>query len=183
MGFFSWKTADTKRSIYNKYTKSCKPVYLLQPNGKPPIFEPEYEGYGQFGGIQAYYWLGLHNLPEELIGKLSNEEIGAFGIDLECGCLCKDTTTGELWKIFHRSMPLDVDCKFFPGTYLTPIPEYDGKSANELMEEKRFERVPFSNLFKVRYPLKFSFNANAIYEDLPASENCPHQGYFGREAD
>jgi hypothetical protein len=29
-----------------------------------------------------------------------------------------------------------------------------------------------------RYPLKFSFDKNAIYEDLPASEYDPSQGFF-----
>jgi hypothetical protein len=31
---------------------------------------------------------------------------------------------------------------------------------------------------KIRYPLKFSFNPNAVYEALPASEECEYQGYF-----
>lgn len=28
------------------------------------------------------------------------------------------------------------------------------------------------------YPLKFSFNPNAVYEELPASESDPDQGFF-----
>lgn len=31
---------------------------------------------------------------------------------------------------------------------------------------------------KIKYPLKFSFDKNAVYEDLPESKSCPHQGFF-----
>ena len=31
------------------------------------------------------------------------------------------------------------------------------------------------------YPLKFSFDPNAVYEDLPASPECPYRGYFTDE--
>jgi hypothetical protein len=65
MGFFSWKTSDTHKSISNSY--SCRPtftVYLLQPHGLPPIREDEYEGYGDFGGQDVYELLALwHDLP------------------------------------------------------------------------------------------------------------------------
>ncbi len=30
----------------------------------------------------------------------------------------------------------------------------------------------------LKYPLKFSFDKNAVYEDLPESESCEAQGYF-----
>ena len=30
----------------------------------------------------------------------------------------------------------------------------------------------------IKIPLKFSFNKDAVYEDLPASESCRQQGYF-----
>jgi hypothetical protein len=36
----------------------------------------------------------------------------------------------------------------------------------------------FSKSITLTYPLKFSFNPDAVYEDLPASESCPFQGYF-----
>jgi hypothetical protein len=39
-------------------------------------------------------------------------------------------------------------------------------------------REPVSAHFPVRFPLKFSFRANAVYEDLPASLPCPHQGCY-----
>lgn len=181
MGFFSWKTTDTNDSIYNVHTKKCKPVYLLQPNGQEPIFEPAYDGYGVFGEVDAYSWLGKMNLPADVASTLSEDELRDYGIDLDCGKLCRDTVTGEIWKIFHRNKVVSAPIKYFQGSYMTPIPEYDGKCANDLLEEKRFEYVSVSSMVPINFPLKFSFNPDAVYEDLPASENCPHQGYFGSE--
>ena len=117
MGFFSWKTCDTKRPINNIYSDKPhkRPVYLLQPNSEPPIEESAYEGYGEFGGIDAYAWLARMNLGSD--GE--DDKIRGLGIDL-----------------------------FF--------------------NEKE----------KVKYPLKFSFNKDAVYENWPASEDDENQGYF-----
>lgn len=62
MGFFSWKTADTKESIANVHAQpNQRPVYLLQPKGCEPIKCSVYDGYGVFGGIDAYEWLATMN--------------------------------------------------------------------------------------------------------------------------
>lgn len=63
MGFFSWETSDTHQSIANCYTKKCKPVYLLMPDGNH-IHEKSYQGYGVFNGVDAY----------ELLAKMNGEE-------------------------------------------------------------------------------------------------------------
>jgi hypothetical protein len=60
MGFFSWKTSDTQKTIWNKYSGKCKPVYLLMPDGNH-IYEPAYEGYGVFGGIDVFVLLAEKN--------------------------------------------------------------------------------------------------------------------------
>ena len=67
MGFFSWNTGDTKESIPNVYQnrKEVKPVYFLQPGGRPPVREVAYGGYGVFGGVDAYAWLARMNMPEK----------------------------------------------------------------------------------------------------------------------
>lgn len=31
---------------------------------------------------------------------------------------------------------------------------------------------------RIKYPLKFSYSKNAVYEQLPKSEKCPYQGFF-----
>jgi hypothetical protein len=50
----------------------------------------------------------------------------------------------------------------------------DGLSANELLDHGLIKPVKAT----LAYPLKFSFDESAIYEDLPASEPCEYQGYF-----
>ena len=47
MGFFSWKTQDTKRSIANRYSnRKTFTVYMVNPVTKEAFIESNYEGYG-----------------------------------------------------------------------------------------------------------------------------------------
>jgi hypothetical protein len=73
MGFFSWHTQDTHRSIAN--TASPIPTFrvvMLDGNGNQWI-EDEYEGYGKFGGKDYY------ELLAEMNGLTTRED----GIELE----------------------------------------------------------------------------------------------------
>ena len=93
MGFFSWETSDTHRSISNIYScRSTFPVYMLFPNGKK-LKETEYEGYGEFDGTDVYTELALWNDPEKCKKiKASAKDlreaevtIRNLGIDMEFG--------------------------------------------------------------------------------------------------
>ena len=54
MGFFSWKTADTGETIWNKHNRrGPTPCKMLTPD-KPPRVERDYNGYGDFGGVDFY---------------------------------------------------------------------------------------------------------------------------------
>lgn len=54
MGFFSWKTCDTHESIPNRYSiRPTFPVKMIDDRGNEWI-EPDYEGYGVFGGKDFY---------------------------------------------------------------------------------------------------------------------------------
>ena len=76
MGFFSWFTQDTDRSISNSYsTRKPFPVYLLDDKGNA-YYEPEYEGYGEFGGVDYY------ELMAEMNGLGDSEDPRNAGIDL-----------------------------------------------------------------------------------------------------
>jgi len=119
MGFFSWRTADTDEPIMNRHTRHCRPVYLLLPDGSS-AFEPAYDGYGVFDGIDAYQWLGEMNAS-------------AIGLD-----------PATMTESEFRSLGLRL----------------------------AFGDEPYP------YPLKFSFSETARYDDLPASRDCPTQGYF-----
>jgi hypothetical protein len=51
---------------------------------------------------------------------------------------------------------------------------------NELPKECRERRIDGirADDDAIQFPIKISYDPNAVYEDLPASKNCPDQGYF-----
>lgn len=73
MGFFSWKTQDTGRSIANKYSnRPTFRVVMTDDNGNRWI-EEDYEGYGVFGGKDYY----------ELLAEMNGYQSREKGIELE----------------------------------------------------------------------------------------------------
>jgi len=61
MGFFSWKTMDTNRSIPSSYSsRKTFPVTMTDDKGNKWT-EKEYEGYGVFGGKDFYELLAEMN--------------------------------------------------------------------------------------------------------------------------
>ncbi len=178
MGFFSWLTADTEESVMNQYTDECRPVYLLQPGGEPPIYEPAYEGYGNFGGMDANIWLARHNLPADKVAAMTEEQLRQYGILLDVGHLCVDQQTGKTWGcLMHCELITDqIDVLTFRHYDAKVI---DGKTPNELLALERWVSKPFSELVGgIKNPLKFSFDEKADYASLQPSKSCPRQGFF-----
>lgn len=151
-------------------------MYLLQPNGEAPIEETDYLGYGEFGGFDAFIWLADMNLTPGLLEGKSDDDKRLLGIGIDCGTYYEDIESGSKWLVFHDYQDLVPDANYFPGSYSAPIPELGGKSANELIDSGVFVERDISS--QVRFPLKFSFNKGAVYEELPASGMCHKQGYF-----
>ena len=82
MGFFSWKTSDTNKSISNIYSsRGTFPVYLLLPDDSF-IEEPEYQGYGIFGGEDVYALVARWNARERCTGDPREDR--SVGIELAC---------------------------------------------------------------------------------------------------
>jgi hypothetical protein len=82
MGFFSWNTQDTHKSIANSYsTRPTFTVYMFDDKGNK-WREDKYEGYGVFGGKDYY------ELLAEMNGLESDRQLG---IDLAF----KDSPRGE----------------------------------------------------------------------------------------
>ena len=70
MGFFSWKTQDTDRSIANRY--SCKEtftVYMIDDKGNT-WKDDSYDGYGNFDGKDYY------ELLAEMNGADADRDVG-----------------------------------------------------------------------------------------------------------
>lgn len=81
MGFFSWLTSDTHESISNSSSsRGALPVYLVTPDNEH-IFEPNYEGYGVFGGFDAYALLAKWNAPEKCTGDTEHDRSVGIGIE------------------------------------------------------------------------------------------------------
>lgn len=108
MGFFSWKTQDTRKSIANRYSvKQTFNVYMIDDKGN--IWEEnDYNGYGEFGGKDYY------ELLAEMNGLGSNRE---KGIDLASKYNWKshkdikypNLAESKDWK-YTRNAP--IDCKY-----------------------------------------------------------------------
>jgi len=70
MGFFSWKTQDTDRSIANQYSNR-KPFTVYMHDDKGNVWkEDNYDGYGEFGGKDYY------ELVSEMNGGISDRQAG-----------------------------------------------------------------------------------------------------------
>jgi len=177
MGNFSWKTSDTKKAI-----KICMKAYLLQPNGKKAIEELSYEGYGDFGGVDAFDWLALNNATVDVLSRANklNREIRDIGIYMS-DFYYEDSRDGRKFS-FQLSELVD-DLSFFiddEGERTNYGGIYTGISINKLISSGVWVKKPFSDLLcvdgEIKYPLKFSFNPDAVYEELPAAEMDPRQG-------
>jgi hypothetical protein len=74
MGFFSWMTQDTDKSIANQYsTRNTFPVYMIDDKGNV-YYEPNYKGYGDFGGKDYYELLAEMNCITDFVeGDVLND--------------------------------------------------------------------------------------------------------------
>ena len=92
MGFFSWKTQDTDRSIANAYSiRRPFTVVMLDDKGNK-WYEQNYDGYGVFSGKDYYELLAeMNGLTSELTGEEYTDDMRMKGIDLAF----KDNPSGE----------------------------------------------------------------------------------------
>lgn len=83
MGFFSWRTQDTDRSISNAYSPNeTFPVFMVDDKGNT-WFEDDYKGYGSFGG-KDYYEL-LAEMNQEYYDKGIHQDLRDAGIEIAFG--------------------------------------------------------------------------------------------------
>jgi len=104
MGFFSWNTCDTGESIANNCsTRPTFEVHMIAPDGR--VFtEPDYEGYGEFGGKD------FHELLAELNGLAPDRSLG---IDLTFKNNPNgDNTPGVIYPKFVEILEDDVVAQY-----------------------------------------------------------------------
>jgi hypothetical protein len=79
MGQFSFTCAISGESISNLYGED---ILFITPEKN--YLEKNYEGYGEFGGIDVYDWLGKQYIKENNLQKPENEKYSyrKIGIDL-----------------------------------------------------------------------------------------------------
>ena len=97
MGFFSWHTCDTDRSIANQHSgKQTFTVHMITPDGR--VFtESNYDGYGEFGGKDFY------ELLAELNGQKPNRNVG---IDL---CFAGNPSGDDTQGVIYPKLVEDLD--------------------------------------------------------------------------
>lgn len=178
MGFFSFKTSDTNRSISNSFTDNGTfTVHLITEDGR--VFtEHEYEGYGTFGGKD------IHTLIAEMNGLIGDTE---------------DETRNLFFdKIWLRGITNGVK-KYYHGkdftSYDDPLESEGGFTPNQLTESYVWgtfgDHGEFSSFASEGYkvpklvenlPTYIPVGDNPIWREyfnsLPHTESCEYQGFF-----
>jgi len=92
MGFFSWKTMDTDKSISNDYSsRGTFRVQMMDDKGNIWT-EDNYEGYGVFGGKDYYELLAeMNGATSEFEGEKYTDYMRSEGI----GMAFKDNGSGD----------------------------------------------------------------------------------------
>lgn len=79
MGFFSFKTQDTRRSIANNASRRPTfDVYMVDNKGNE-YHEPDYSGYGRFGGKDYYILMAeMNGINEDTDQKMRSRAIDLY---------------------------------------------------------------------------------------------------------
>lgn len=103
MGFFSWKTIDTNKSISNAYSEFGTFKVVMSDNKGNKWIEENYEGYGVFGGKDYYQLLAEMNNAEGLTGDVDNDR--QIGIDIAFGdkpFIAPNLSESEYWQWVNK---------------------------------------------------------------------------------
>lgn len=164
MGFFSWQTSDTKRSMWSHYSaeamkkenfpSSENPAYLLLPDSREYKII-SYDGYGR-----VVIELSAPCLDTTLMGKaIENTEespIPLFQITRKSGCM-----------------------QYWVNVYVLLALQNNVSKDNGVLKDWgiRIDCNPEEIGFKV-LPLIFTEKSGQKYTELERSKSCPYQGFF-----
>ena len=172
MGFFSWFTSDTEKSIANHFSgRPTFPVHMITEDGR--IFtENNYEGYGVFGGKDLYVLAaemnGYKGETDEETRQLFFDKIWVRGIkkgdkrycygehfvrydlpiESEGGLCANDLIAEHGWESFGEGG------------------EFEDWAEQDLKMPKLVEHLPSTDMWK------------GIWDSLPYPKSCPDQGFF-----
>jgi hypothetical protein len=151
MGFFSWITQDTERSISNVYTEREPFKVIMLDNKGNKWVEEGYDGYGVFGGKDFYELLAEMNgvvLPHNMVleGEDYTEYMRSKGIDITfkdnpsgdntSGVLYPNLVESESWT-WRDEGP--VSCEY--QGYFYPEYEEDEEDDDYLVDEWEDETI------------------------------------------
>lgn len=172
MGFFSWLTSDTNKSIANNYsTRSTFTVHMITAGGQ--IFtENDYDGYGEFGGKDIYV------LIAEMNGHVGDTD--------------EETRTLFFDKIWIRGITngdKSYSYKQHFNNYDEPLETENGLTPNQLLSDYGWTSFGESGEFEdwakqgLRMPklvehLPSIQDWTAAWDKLPYPKSCRQQGFF-----
>lgn len=161
MGFFSWITQDTGKSIANRHSvRPTFPVTMTDNKGNK-WHEKNYDGYGEFGG-KDYYEL-IAEMNGKATGDLEADRLA--GIRLELGV---NAIQHKITKRIYKSGGLDF---FNWATEILP----HGLSANASVDTGEWDSINIVEENVLLPNLTEDENHVWIQE---AAEHCSEQGFF-----
>lgn len=164
MGFFSWITQDTKKSIANIHSERETFTVYLKDNKGNYWKEDAYQGYGVFNGKDFYQLLAEMNSDKcELSGDIEKDRNEGIRIFFGISAI-KNKKTHQVFKgrgIDFFNWDRDII--------------HDNKSANQLLETKEWEHI-YIKEENIVYP---NIVENEDWEwRNEAPQDCPEQGFF-----
>ena len=173
MGFFSWNTSDTERSIANSY--SCRDtftVHMITEDGQ--VFtEKDYDGYGEFGGKDIYELIAEMN-GLCLDGDTDQKRIAAIELLHQTIITCGERSYTAHIDFTNWEEPIEAEggrtanalvSMGWKQVYPNGYGDFEAAAANGIKVPKLVEKIP-SNFNSVPYPT-----------------NCPDQGFFYDDGD
>ncbi len=162
MGFFSWKTQDTDRSIANIYSSRMTFEVTMTDNNGNKWTESAYNGYGLFDEKDFYQLFAEMNKPDKCNGDVNHDRV--IGIDLFFGI-------DGIKSVKDGTQYLGKHVDFF--SWAEPL--VDGKSPNELLDTDEWKRITVyeDNLL---FPNLTENPDHKWVNEKP--DDCEFQGFF-----
>jgi hypothetical protein len=168
MGFFSWQTSDTKRSIPSSYSsRSTFTVHMITEDGQ--VFtEDDYEGYGVFGGKDIYELVAdLNGLCPK--GDTDDKRLAAIDLLFKTIITCGERSYVQGVDFKSWEQPLETEGGRTPNAlvsmgwkqvYPNGYGDFEAAAANGVKVPKLVEEIPTD------------------FNDVSYPKNCPDQGFF-----